>query len=127
MVAAAGVRDIYQSISDPQFQGIVGVVLKHENVDDVEEGLAERQEEKDGSCDVIEVLSDDVGSPAVDKFDNRAHPFHGCAGLRGVILEQPEGCVWSWRNFVEFDDVAEDIGNISQKGIISCIFISVYI
>lgn len=99
MVAATGIRDIDQSISDPQLQSIVGVILQHEDVDDIEEGLAERQEEEDRCGDVIEILGDDVGGPTVDKFDNRADPSLGKSGggatKRGVVLEQPEGSVGS--------------------------------
>ena len=97
MVAAAGVRDIDQSISDPQLQGIVRVILQHQDVDDIEEGLAERQEEEDGCGDVIKILSDDVGGPTVDKFYDRAHPSLGKSGggatERSIVLEQPESSV----------------------------------
>ena len=129
VVAAAGVGDVDQGIGDPQLEGVVGVVLEEQDVDDVEEGLAEGEEEEDGRSDVVEVLRDDVGGAAVDEFGHRAPPAGGVGGREAakgsIVLEQSEGRGRSGRDLVEIEAVAEDIGQISKIGIVSRVLVSI--
>lgn len=131
MMATAGIRDIDQGISDSQLQCIVGVIFEEEDVDDVEEGLAERQEEEDRCCDVVEVLSDDVSGAAIDQLSHRAQPSVWVGGIkatkRNIVIEQSKGRRRSDRHLIEVDAIAEDIGNISEIRIIGRILISIHI
>lgn len=56
IVLAVGLSNVDQGVSNSQFQGIVGVVSQEDQVNQVEDGLAEGKEEEDRDSDVIEIL-----------------------------------------------------------------------